>query len=159
MRNTIKFLMLITVLGLFSSCRGEPGRDGLDGRDGIGVINTYLINVPRESWQYSQIDDNNYFFATVKMPEITEPVFDNGLFKMYRVFDYDSADATQIEMPYVRHNEEFVEDNQKVFYTETVDYEIGIGNITIYYTESDFNYEIDETFIPEQMQFRCVVMY
>lgn len=92
------------------------------------------------------------------MPEITEDVFDFGLIKMYRVFDYDKPNAMQQEMPFTRMKE-FQKGTQWFFYTEVVDYDITIGGITIYYTVSDFDYELDETFIPEAMQFRCLIMY
>lgn len=121
-----------------------------------------LMDVPQKSWNYSAQDNNNYFYATIQMPEITEDVFDKGLIKVYRTFDFDKKDATQIEMPYIRHKEFFAGKDEEGydiwgFYTETVDYEIQIGKITICYTTSDFDYEIDETFVPEVMSFRAVI--
>lgn len=153
-----------------SSCRGLdgldglPGRDGRDGLDGVASIKTVIVNVPRKSWEYSYKDSNNYFYATVDIPEITEDAFDYGLVKMYRLFDYDKSTAAQVEMPYIRHNEWTPGDEDGdgyddwYFYSEQVDYEIGIGYIFIRYSVSDFDYELDESFIPEDMQFRCVVM-
>lgn len=140
-----------------TSCKGEPGAPGLDG---VGVIKTVLINVPQSKWAYSGQDNNNYFYATVDMPEITSAVFDKGLVKMYRTYNFDKTNASQLEMPYVRPVEGYNESaDEWYFYTETVDYEFGIGTMTICYTVSDFDYEIDEEFVPEAMQFRCVVMY
>ena len=161
------FLAVLFCLPMFflSSCRGLdgldglPGRDGRDGLDGVATIRTVIVNVPQESWAYSDLKSNNYFSATVNVPEITEDAFDYGLIKTYRLFDYDKSTASQIEMPYIRLKEYF--DNRVDdwnFFTEEVDYEIGIGTITIFYTVSDFDYELDESFIPEDMQFRCVVM-
>lgn len=122
-------------------------------------LKTVLINVTQNTWVYSNVDNNNYFYATVNMPEITEDVFDYGIVKMYRVFNYEYPDASQIELPYIRHNEYHVGGDNWAFYTETVDYEFGIGNMTIYYTASDFDYEIDQTFVPDAMQFRCVICW
>lgn len=121
-------------------------------------LRTVSINVEQTHWSYSGMDNNNYFYATVSMPEITGDVFDYGMIKMYRTFDFESLNASQIELPYIRHNEYMFGEGEWGFYTETVDYEIGIGKITIFYTASDFDYEIDETFIPEAMQFRCVIL-
>ena len=156
MRKIISFFIAVLSLCLLSSCRGAPG---LDGRDGVGVINSIQINLPQQAWQYSAINNNNFFFATVDMPEITQAVLDKGLVKMYRVFDTTSGNAAQMEMPYTRLAEEAVGEDEWVFYTETVDYEFSKGQIIIMYTVSDFNYELDEGFIPETMKFRCVVMY
>lgn len=166
------FLAVLFCLPMFflSSCRGLdgldglPGRDGRDGLDGVATIKTVIINVPESSWEYSDVDNNNYFSATVDVPEITEDAFDYGLIKMYRVYDYGKSTAAQVEMPYIRLKEWCPGDvdgdgyDDWYFYTEEVDYEIGIGGVTICYTASDFDYELDESFIPEAMQFRCVVM-
>lgn len=158
MRRILAIFTAALSLCILASCEGAPGMDGRDGRDGVGVIDNIIINVPQKSWQYAGANDNNFFYATVPMKEITEDVFDGGLVKVYRTYNYDSADATQAELPFVLLKEESV-DGGKVFYTETVDYEFGIGSITFYYTVSDFIYEYDPGFVPEAMQFRCVVMF
>lgn len=122
-------------------------------------IETVLINVAKTDWSYTNTSSNNYFYASVNMPEITESVFDTGLVKMYRVYNFDKTTASQIELPFVRHSEycDYVTGNW-LFYTETVDYEFYIGKMLIYYTASDFDYELDESFVPDAMQFRCVIM-
>lgn len=165
MRKFFNFILLFACQAvLFSSCvPGRDGIDGRDGRDGLGQLKTVVINVAANQWQYSDMDNNNYFFATVDMPEITKDVFKNGVVKMYRSYNIDAPGATQIELPYVRHNEYPYTDTygqqQWGFYTETIDYQFGVGNLTIFYTASDFDYELDTTWAPEAMQFRCVVMY
>lgn len=128
-------------------------------------LKTVLITVKSNQWVYSNTKDglNNYFYATVDMPEITQDVFKTGLIKMYRVWDWGSSSAVQMEMPFSRHNEEYWEDSETDeygwnFYTESLDYEFGVGTMTICYTLSDFYYEIDEDYVPDQMQFRCVIM-
>lgn len=144
---------------LMSSCTGEPGEPG---RDGLGILQTVLISVPQSHWQYSGLADNNFFYAEVEMPEINGTVFDKGVVKMYRAINFYESNASQIELPYVRHKEYLAneEDGTWGFYTETIDYEYQVGKIYVYYTASDFDYEIDGGyFCPEEMQFRCVIMY
>ena len=116
-----------------------------------------ILNVNASDWAYSDLRDNNYFYAEFDMPEITSTVFETGLVKMYRVYDFESADAVQMEMPFSRYYEEEAEDGW-IFYTESLDYEFGIGKVTIFYTLSDFFYEDDLSLIPDKMQFRCVIM-
>ena len=116
------------------------------------------INVASNAWRYTGVDNNNYFTATVSMPEINAAVFKEGLVKMYRVYDWDKSDAAQTELPYIRHNEYLGDDGLWYFYTETVDYEFSPGQINIYYSASDFKYELVE-FNPGPMEFRCVVVY
>lgn len=163
MKKNLFFMLLACSVCLLASCQGEPGRDGRNGRDGRDgrdcEMKTVLIDVPVKSWQYSDIDNNNYFYATVDMPEITEPIFKNGLIKMYRVYDFDTNNAAQVEMPFTRLKEFQNSKGEWAFYSEVVDYEFGLGRMTIYYTVSDFDYELDLAFVPEAMKFRCVIAY
>ena len=160
MKKIANILFIVLSIALLSSCRGLPGRDGVDGIDGFGQIKNVVINVPQNAWQYSKAPNNNYFYATVDMPEITKDVFKEGLVKMYRCYALGSEGATKIELPYVRSIEEYIEaDDDWAFYTETVDYQYSQGTISIYYTLSDFIYELDESFVPEAMEFQCVIIY
>lgn len=162
MRKFFIALVLVASAAVLSSCEGVPGRDG---RDGLGVMDAILINVNQNAWNYTKFNDNNYFYATVDVPEINERIFDNGVVKMYRTFNYDKDNATQVEMPYTlqsEYNTGYQDEEGKDiwgFYTELVSYEYGIGTVTIYYTVSDFDYELNTKFVPDPMQFRLVVMY
>lgn len=174
MRKVLYYISLFLTLCLLASCRGAPGingldglpgRDGKDGRDGLGVIESVELIIPQDSWQYSYINNNNFFFYTFNIPEITEDAVNYGLVKMYRYND-NVKPAVQIEMPYVRPTEFYDEVNKDwLFYTETVDYDFSKGQLTIYYSVSDFVYELydrPEDFIDEfigSMRFRLVVMH
>lgn len=117
-------------------------------------IQNVTINVGKDKWAYSYELDNNFFYARVKVPELTRDAVKGGFVKMYRVY----SNGKQEEMPYVRPIEYEREEGVWFFYTETVTYEFEEGWVTIYYTASDFEYEIDETIVPEAMQFRCVIL-
>ena len=137
------------------SCKGEPGRDGRD-----GLVNYYNIPlvVNQNDWGYSNTKDslNNYFYATFNMPEITKDLYEHSNVMVYRVLD----NANQTPLPQTRHNEYWDKKNNEIlFYTETVDYEYSVGEMTIYYTVSDFNYEVDLNFVPETMNFRVFIMF
>lgn len=152
MRKLLYALTLLGIILVLGSCQGEPGRDG------FGVIKTIDLKVPQSSWNYSNLTDNNYFYAVVDMPEITGDVFDNGLIKVYRTYNFDSQNASQVELPYVRPIEYEYKGN-RYSYEEHVDYELFIGKIMICYTTSDFDYEANDSFVPEAMRFRIVTVY
>ncbi len=118
----------------------------------------FTMNVDSDGWMYSGLENNNYFWAVFDMPEITEDVFDYGLIKIYRTYDYWTDNPVQLELPQVRQAEYQISGDNWGFYTEVIDYEISIGSVTIFYTASDFDYELDEAFIPDAMQFRCVII-
>lgn len=138
---------------------GPMGPQGPKGEDGVGsTFNVVNFDVPQAAWQYSENKDNNYFFADVKMPELTEEVFDGSMVSVYRTFDYDSKNASQQVLPSVRMFEQTLSNGTTVYYTETIDYDYGIGWLRIYFTVSDFIYEDDLSFVPEAMTFRAVII-
>lgn len=176
------FFFLAAALALaVSSCQGPPGMDGYNGRDGRdgldgAQVQSVIINVAEDMWEYSYKDDNNYFVAEVDMPEITKDAYIYSLIKTYRIcFDdgkypadpsrvdeqYISANSSLMELPYVRLNEWYNEDvGDWLFYTETVDCEIRVGKLFIYYTAGDFDYELDgHFFTPGPMMFKCSILY
>lgn len=142
--------ILFFALTMLTSCRQASGLD---------AIRTIMIDVPKSSWNYTNKADNNYFYATVKVPELSERAFDQGMVKVYRVYHWDRTDASQVPLPYTHMAEAQTESGDWVFYSEMVDYEFTIGGITIFFTASDFDYELDSKFVPDAMKFRCVVMY
>lgn len=126
-------------------------------QSGSNII-SFTMNVDQDGWVYTGIENNNYFWASFDMPEITEDVFDHGLIKIYRTYDYETDYPVQLELPQVRQAEYQISGDNWGFYTEVIDYEIAIGSVTIFYSASDFDYELNEEFIPDPMQFRCVII-
>lgn len=170
MRSGKKCIVMKKILGIlcvalmalsWTSCRGpqgEPGRDGL--------VNSKVIDIQinQNEWAYSNQDNNNYFYGVISVPELTWNIYNYGMIKMYREYATGSDNASQVELPYVRLNEYSytVEGDANTywgFYTETVDYEFTAGQVTIFYTASDFDYELNETFVPEAMHFRLIMMW
>lgn len=148
---------LTAVVGLSScdSCTCEPVVPPVEQR----VVRDLQIN--SNEWTYSGGENNNYFFASFTVPEITGNVYNNGNISIYREFDSGTANAIQTLLPYVRHKEYLKNEATKewAFYTETVDYEYGVGRVTVFYTVSDFDYELDTEFVPKSMHFRLVLTW
>lgn len=140
---------------LLSSCTKEYYTEG----DSLS-IKTIIGNVAQGAWGYSNTENNNFFYATISVPEITKDVLHNGVVKVYRVYNFNQSNETHTELPFLLQSE-LIDENtdEKFFLTSEVTAEISAGQVTIIYTESDFYYEIDETFVPESMVFRIVVMY
>lgn len=160
MKKILKISILAALVCIISSCAGRDGRNGRDGRD--CEFTSIPIYVPQEAWVYTDFrapeNNNNFFYATVDMPEISQAICNRGVVKMYRVGADNEVDS-QMEMPYVRPAEYYNEtDGNWYFYTESVDYKFTPGKITIFYRASDFDYEINY-YSPEAMNFRCVILY
>ena len=128
------------------------------------TMHSYKYDVGDESWAYSiSLEEEkdpalkykgNWYVAELTVPELTRDILNNGMIKMYRIFD----DGIQTEIPYSRQFENFDEETYiSDFYTELIIPEYEVGRIYIYYTRSDFMYEDNTDFIPDPMTFRLVI--
>ena len=99
---------------VLASCEGKPGRDGRD-----GLVNYYKIPVQinQNEWKYTDFDNNNYFYATISMPEITGEIYQHGNIMVYREYDTGTAQATQTPLPYVRHKEYLADEATQILMT------------------------------------------
>ena len=128
-------------------------------------MNTKVIDmeINQNEWSYSNVDNNNYFYASFNVPELTWDIYNYGIVKIYREYNNGTENASQVELPYVRLNEVAVQvdesTTQWVFYTETVDYEFTKGSVTFFYTASDFDYELNPAYVPDKMHFRMIMMW
>ena len=128
-------------------------------------LKTVRVKVDANEWFYTQQgnDDkfnNNYFYAAVEMPEITEEVFDYGEVKAYAVFDRNSLTyARKHLLPYVLHVEEPTNTGEWLYFTETYDFNYGIGCAEFNFRTSDFAYEDNVNINPPAMDFDIVITY
>ena len=153
--KTITYFVLLALAMALSSCNSYYDDDNTDNL----TIKTIIGNVGVNSWDYSNENNNNYFIATISTPEITKDVLRKGIVKIYRVFNYGWEKETHTELPYLFQQEVINDDGQAYFLTTEIMAEITAGQVAIIYTESDFYYERDDNFVPEDMVFRIVVMY
>lgn len=123
-------------------------------------VKTIRVIVAENEWQYTDYNNNNYFYAAVDLPEISERVFDYGEVKAYLVQDrLDTYYARKHLLPYVLHVEEPTEDNDWRFFTETIDFTYGIGWAEFNVNRSDFEHEVDLSINPAAMEFDIVITY
>ncbi len=149
-----KLLLFMFAALTLVSCEGPAGKDGF--------VNFKVIDlqINQSEWTYSNVDDNNYYIATFDMPEITPHIYDNGIVQVYREYNTGSNNAIQTLLPQTRHKE-YLDENANAWgtFTETVDYEYGVGFMSIVYTASDFAYTEDATIKPDAMHFRVVIQW
>ena len=121
------------------------------------TMKTITVRVNANDWRYTDMSNNNYFYVSVDVPEITNLVFEKGEVKAYLVQDrYNNYYARKNLLPYVLHKEEYVNGNW-VFFTETVDFTYGIGWVEFNFRASDFAYEENVNINPEAMEFDIVI--
>lgn len=159
-----KMMLLPLVAVLLAACEGPQGPQGLQGPKGDkgdpGDGSWKVIDLKVTQWNYSKVNNNNYFYADFDVPELTEFVYDYGMTQCYVEYNSGTEGRTQQILPCVRHKEEQVTNNGNttwVFYTETIDYDYGVGHVRVYYTQSDFDYELNTSFAPASMRFRLTL--
>jgi hypothetical protein len=152
-------LLLVTAMAMASCVLNPTYKEYYGSR-----VEVIQVSVKAEDWKYTQIGtndqfNNNYFYAGIEMPELTQEVFDKGEVKAYLVMDRHNAnDARKHLLPYVLHVEE-VYQNEWIFYTQTIDFTYGIGWAEVNFRMSDFAYEEDVTINPTAMEFDIVITY
>ncbi|MCL1867389.1 MAG: hypothetical protein FWF72_00335 [Paludibacter sp.] len=143
MKKILFFIgILFATATIFSACEGPMGPPGKDGLNGEGV-NWDIIpfTVMANQWirKTDQNGLNGYYYASINVPEITNFIATKGLALCYLV-DGD----VQIVLPSVRHYENAYNER----WTQTIDFDIAVGGIFVYVTNSDF---FDER--PSKMDF------
>lgn len=153
MKKYFSFLLPALALCLMTACQEDvhPNQSR--------VVLDFQIN--QTEWQYAGLDNNNYFSASFTTPELTQEVKDNGLVLVYRVFNYGSPNEMQQMLPFTRQHEYLADQDNNTwgFYQELVDFEFGEQVINIFYSASDFDYELDTAFTPETMHFRVLMIW
>ena len=93
---------------------------------------------------------------------MTNDIYDNGIIKVYREYNTGTNNKSQVELPYtnfVEYSETVNNETLWSFYQEHVYAEYAVGSVTIFYLASDFDYELDTSFVPEAMHFRMIMMW
>ena len=154
-----KALFFVFSALLFCACEGPMGPQGPQCPKGDGV-NWKIVDVIVEAnmWKYSNVSDNNYFYAVTDMPELTQSVFNDGNVQGY-IYLMDNGELIQHSLPYVLHKEIIDANGNQYTYSSTIDFVFGVGWVQFEMRDSDFAYETDLSINPEQMKFRIVITY
>ena len=162
------FFILLSALVL-CACRGPQGpvgptgatgATGPQGEQGVGVnwkIAEFEAGTQSSPWDYSEYDNNNYYFAKFNVDALSSFVFTDGNVNGYIVLT-ENGQEIQHSLPYVLHKY-VIENGEKIFFTETVDFVYGVGWVQIEVRDSDFAYEDNVEIVPDVMKFRIVLTY
>ena len=136
MKKSVFFaLMAVVIIGL-SSCTkvvNEPCQ--------FNKVNVDF-HVPQSAWAF---DETN---------KITEYIYDYGSWTMSHEYNPGTKDAFLIQLPEFR----FMQDEGTGdFYTQRTDYEVGVGYVIVYVTNSDYAYE--PGWKPDEMYFHMQITY
>lgn len=151
MKTIIKLLPLCLFALAGTSCiKDEITKEYItENNTYIGVQNyVYDFDVRTTQWEYCEDPKNPlepWWMCSVSVDGLTQYAYDFGQFSCYL-----DLDGYQQVLPVVRHH-----NNGEILWTETVDFEFGVGCVNVICTPSDFYMEEK----PESMWFRLVISY
>jgi len=123
------------------------------------------LEAKSSDWQYDE--KNLQFYVHFDVPELTAKVYDFGNYSLHREYNTGTSNAYQVGLPQTIFMSEEVEYEDHttgiVYYTQHVDYRVGVGYVEIQVTNSDFLYPQEEStgylINPEAMTFHLQLIY
>lgn len=148
MKNRVIIGLIALVCLCLSSCStNEPSSRSLR-------TMTIDFRVPQNAWAF---DDQNkwysYYYPTL---DISERVYNYGTWTMSHEYNSGTKDAFMIALPEFRFKQAYDDQQQIVNYSQRIDYEVGLGYIRVYITNSDYQYEPADL---EEMFFHMQIVY
>lgn len=145
MKKVLLILSIIAVAIGFTGCEDEPCRYHTQTLD---------LRVMQADWQFD--DNTQQYYYHFDVPEVTPFVYNYGNWSISREYNSGTADAYQVALPQSVYMTEELADGSIAYYTQHIDYRVGIGYVEIQLTNSDYFYEQEN---PESMLFRLQLIY
>lgn len=119
---------------------------------------TIDLVVDQDKWAFD--NDTKQFYCHFDIEELTADVYNYGEVSISREYNSGTKNAYQVALPMSQYMVEEVDDGQggttNVYYTQHIDYRVGIGDVEVQLTNSDYFYEAQN---PESMIFRLQLTY
>ena len=149
-------LLAVMVLGMTScstcDCKHEPTIPCQFNKKTIDLI------VYQQEWKFD--NDTKQFYAHFDLPELTSDIYNYGNYSLHREYNAGTKNAYQVALPESSFRVEEIDDGQggtqNIYYTQMVDYRVGVEYVEIQVTNSDYFYEAAN---PETMNFRLQLTY
>jgi len=125
MKKITQYLSIMALSLLIYSCVGPQGERGEDGNANVGSA---IYDVAPSKW----VGNADGYTTTLKVPEITQDIYENGAVLVYMMKNEGSADQSFNMLPYTWLNNSI---------TEYMDYDAFIGSIdiTLRWTDNGVN--------------------
>ena len=110
------------------------------------------FRVPQNAWAFDET--NGWYCYYYETNKIIVYIYDYGSWTMSHEYNPGTKDAFLIQLPEFR----FIQDEGTGdFYTQRTDYEVGVGYVMVYVTNSDYAYE--PGWKPDEMYFHMQITY
>ena len=146
-------VLALMALGLTGCKYEEPAKNALK-------TTTLDLTVLHEDWEYDK--ESMQFYYHFDREELTEKVYDYGNWTICREMNKGYKDAYQVALPMSVFYTDTFPDNSVAYYTQHIDYRMGVGWVEIQVTNSDYWYPTTPSgklINPEDMFFRLQLIY
>lgn len=113
------------------------------------------FRVPTNAWAFDQ--ENGWYSYYYPTNVITAGIYDYGTWTMSHEYNPNTKDAYLIQLPEFKFLDDVDGDGNVIYYSQRIDYEVGVGYVRVYVTNSDYAYETGWT--PEEMCFHMQITY
>lgn len=113
------------------------------------------FSVPKGSWAYDT--ENKWFSYYYQTSVITPSIYDYGTWTMSHEYNPRTENAYLIQLPEFQFYELPIDENTSYFYTQRIDYEVGVGYVRVYLTNSDYIYP--DGWTQDEMYFHMQITY
>lgn len=112
------------------------------------------FDVPQSAWAYDAM--NGWFSYYYQTKDLTTAIYDYGTWTMSHEYNPGKENSYLIQLPEFFFNEIQLTDSTSYYYTQRLDYEVGVGYIRVYVTNSDYIYD---DWVPDAMHFHMQIVY
>lgn len=147
MKKYVYICVVALMAAMLTSCdRNEPCR--------FHKVNVDF-RVPVSSWTFDS--NNGWFSAVYETSVLTAAVYDYGTWTMSHEYNPGTANAFLIQLPELKFLDDQDAAGNTFYYTQRIDYEVGVGYVRVFVTNSDYSYY--EGWKPEEMCFHMQIVY
>ncbi len=153
MKKYIFISLLCAATWCFTACKQEVPWEQKH-------VRTLDLNVFTDDWMFDTVAKQ--FYYSFDVPEIDAGVYNFGNWTICREFNGGSKYAYQVALPTSMFMTDTLVDGTVAYYTQYIDYRVGIGYVDVQLTNSDYYYEVDgkgNIVNPESMLFRLQLIY
>lgn len=116
------------------------------------------LRVNQGDWNLEE--QEGLYYCRIEVEAITEDIYNEGHFTVCREFEKGTQDAYQVPLPMSMFMSEIIPVNTPYYYTQALDYVVGVGYLEIQLTNSDYYYDSEgQPILPETVYFRIVLTY
>lgn len=144
-RKILMLLIAVCTLGIFSSCEGPAGRDGLDGNGSMILVP--LFTVEQADWKWDK--DAEVYYYDIPVSQLSRNVANDGEVLVSMAFEGDRYIPLS-ETAYYFNN---------IYFSETIHYNYRPGFVTITIGASDLFDNTDPTYLPPTYTFKITLLY